>query len=240
MNIQTLLENGGVTVMPSGQISRGADDTEPAIFALLETILTGSVYPLALPSGMSSTEYLLYQPIGQEYLEADHYRIIKAETYRVSVFADTFSRVQTLSQALKFAVSDHKPTGLFAFALQNIWAEFYSGSGLYRVDLDIQVLSLPAAVQWPAVSVHALDAKAADNEQSPGLSQSVTERCAVILISPAAQMDHLRTQVSNLVIGQQPDGLSDHYAYQEGMHVQTLGPLTLWKEVYQWRRFIRS
>lgn len=240
MNIQTLLENGGVTVMPSGQISRGADDTEPAVFALLETILTGSVYPLALPGGISSTEYLLYQPIGQEYIETDGYRIIKAETYRVSVFADSFTRVQTLSQALKFAVADHKPAGLFAFALLNIWSEFYSGSGLYRVDLDIQVLSFPAAVQWPAVSFHRLDARATDNEQSPGLSQSVIESCALILISPEAQLDSLRQQISNLLLGQLPDELADCYHYKKGKHIQTLGPLTLWQDVYQWRRYLRS
>jgi hypothetical protein len=239
MTIQQLLTNAGINAAASSNADPSTAITATIIPDLTQALVSQHCYPLMLPDDEDPDEFAIYQPVSMRFIESDGYRLGRIDSYLLSLRAKKFSRAQQLSTDLIDAVANYRGTA--SLDITDAAADYEHDQKQYRAHLELDTATLAASIQWPAVLIHRIAATAKrDDLATGGSSQSVTEQVAVICIAPESQIHSLRDDVAGAIIGQSSGEYSDTYEYAGGQLIAVAGSIAYWREVYTWRRYLRT
>ena len=237
MNIISLLTSAGINAAESSNADPSTATTSVTLYELVNPLISGGCHPLRLPDEENPDEFAVYQPVGLDFIESDGYRLSRIDRYVLSLRSPSYTRLEQISGELIDKVADQ--TGSVSMDINDMAADYEPDQKQCRVHIDISAGTLASSIQWPACLVHRIGSRATENDLITGFSQTVTEQVAIVCVAPSDDIQTLRTQVAQAIIGQLPDETSDEYQYVSGQLIGISGPVVFWREIYSWNRYLR-
>ncbi|WP_027967318.1 hypothetical protein [Halomonas halocynthiae] len=237
--ILTALNASGITAVLSSDADPSRSDTVPELVNLVDPVVSGSLWPLNLPSDAPNTNGV-YSLAGLAHIDVDGYRMGRVDTYVLSLRSPTFDPLRTMTDTLIERVSDH--TGINSWDITDAATDYEYDQRQYRAHFEVQATSLSmAAPQLPAAFVHPAQAMAEPNALSTfDVRQTVIEQVAVVLVDEQPGIEIQRRAIQAALLGLETEDAVAPLEYGGGQRVAVSGRHVYWREVYTYQRLIRS
>lgn len=232
----TALTAAGINAVEANETDISTVDTAEQIDDLFGLLVGNRVYPLHLPDG-AELPSMVYQLVGQDYVEADGVKLARVDRYLLSTRAGTFGTLEPLTHQIASTVAGAGAQ----IEITDAAADYEPDQKQYRSHIELEWTSLATASQaLPAVMIYPLGAEAGDNQFDNTVGQRVTELYGVVLICEQSALDATRTTVTSALLGLEPDSQAEPVLYHGGSRLAQTGHLIYWRERYAITRYIRS
>jgi hypothetical protein len=219
-------------------VSAGAVDSAKELVSALSATFSARIYPLTLPEDPTHPS-VVYEMVTTPRIHLDGIDIAQRHVYVLSIRADTFSEMITKVDATRTALA----ASAWSIEISDMLSGYDDEQQHYRTDLEIifsYASFAPLAADLPAVLVFEESQKANESVLDNCIKQRVATDFSYIIATDSSDMDSLRSELMTALLGFQSDPSEEDTQYRQGVRIPSTGNLSLWRETYFYRHWIKE
>lgn len=221
-------------VVRSEQLGSCAVDVALLLKSLLDSSVTGRVYPMELPASPAYPA-ITYQRVSQVQGQLDGYTLLSTSRYLLVLWSETYAGAESLKNSVTSVLEGYSPDGeMGVVEVDDVADQYDEDIGAHSITLEVSVYHLDAASQAVPMAMVHLDKSSPEPhvEKAGGFSQRFNHHYVVVFVVDAADRDALENEITAALLGQQLEagGEVTHCVSSDGVDV--VGRFVVWRGVW--------
>ena len=210
-----------IAARPGGTVAPAA--TQASLYTLLASSVSNRMYPVQLPEAATHPSIVSSVPGVFEGFSITH-----TDVYVLNIRGVDYDTLLTLVGTIVTALASS------SIDVTDRQEEFDQAEGLFKVHLELTCSTIAASAQTlPMAFVYPVHRYGELSVFDNFTKQLIRAEYAILLVTDNNNIPALQAEVQAALVGWQQDAYHHEMEYSNGASVESVGALSLWREVYR-------